>query len=54
MIATIENAFRKVCQDLGYESNQKFNFLTSEYFADLLKKNGFTIDYIYDYDRPTP
>ncbi len=54
MIATIENAFRKVCQDLGYESNQKFNFPTSEYFADLLEKNGFTIDHIYDFDRPTP
>ena len=54
MIAIIENAFRKVCQDLGYESNQKFNFPTSGYFADLLKKNNFMIDEIYDYNRPTP
>ena len=53
-IATIENAFMKVCQYSGYEYNPKFNFPTSEHFADLLKKNSFSIDKIYDYDRPTP
>lgn len=53
-IATIENAFMKVCKDSGYKYNPKFNFPTSEQFADLLKKNGFIIDKIYDYDRPTP
>ncbi len=53
-IATIENAFMKVCRDSGYEYNPKFNFPTSEQFADLLKKNSFSIDKIYDYDRPTP
>lgn len=53
-IATIENAFMKVCRDSGYEYNPKFNFPTSEQFADLLKKNNFSIDKIYDYDRPTP
>ena len=53
-IATIENAFIKVCKDLGYEYNPRFNFQTSEHFADLLNKNGFIIDKIYDYDRPTP
>ena len=52
-IATIENAFAKVCQNLGYKYNTKFNFPTSEHFSDLLKKNGFIIDKIYDYDRPT-
>ena len=32
----------------------KFNFPTTKHFADLLKKKGFIIDKIYDYDRPTP
>ena len=53
-VATIENAFIKVCHDLGYEYKPKFNFPTTKHFADLLKKKGFIIDKIYDYDRPTP
>ena len=53
-IATIENAFMRVSKDLRYEYSPKFNFPTSEYFAALLRKNGFVIDKIYDYDRPTP
>lgn len=53
-IATIENAFMKVCRDSGYEYNPKFNFPTRECFNNLLKKSGFIIDTIYDYDRPTP
>ena len=53
-IATIENAFIKVCQDLGYEYKPKFNFPTTKHFADLLKKKGFIIDKIYDYGvRPS-
>lgn len=53
-IAVIENAFRKACHDSGYDFNEKFNFPTSEHFACLLKENGFIIDKIYDFDRPTP
>ena len=53
-IATIENAFMRVSRNLGYEYRPKFNFPTSEHFAALLRKNGFVIDKIYDYDRPTP
>ena len=53
-IATIENAFRNACHDFGYEYNSRFNFQTSDQFADLLEKNGFVIDQIYDYARPTP
>lgn len=52
-IATIENAFKKVCLNSGLEFNAKFNFPTSEHFSDLLKANGFIIDKIYDFDRPT-
>ncbi len=32
----------------------KFNFPTVEDFEDLLHQNGFVIEQIYDYDRPTP
>ena len=53
-IATIENAFMRVCQDYGYEYAPRFNFPTAKAFAELLTKNGFTIDRVYDYDRPTP
>ncbi len=53
-IATIDNAFKKACRDSGYEFKAKFNFPTSEHFAGLLNANGFIIDKIYDFDRPTP
>ena len=53
-IATIENAFMDVCKEVGHQYTPKFNFQTSEKFAELLKKNNFMIDKIYDYDRPTP
>lgn len=53
-IATIENAFTSVCRDYEYEYAPRFNFPTVKAFADLLAKNGFTIDKVYDYDRPTP
>ena len=52
-IATIENAFAKACNSLGYGYEAKFNFPTAEDFGNLLEKNGFIIDRIYDYDRPT-
>lgn len=53
-IATIENAFIKACKEIGYAYKPKFNFPTTEYFGKLLDKNGFVIDRVYDYDRPTP
>ena len=52
-IATIENAFEKTCNSLGYDYEPKFNFPTVENFGKLLENNGFIIDRIYDYDRPT-
>ena len=52
-IATIENAFIKVYQRLGYSYKPKFNFPTVEFFGETLEKNGFVIDKIYDFDRPT-
>ena len=53
-IATIENAFISACQDFEYKYTPKFNFPTVDTFSDLLKKNNFMIDEIYDYSRPTP
>jgi len=53
-IATIENAFISACQDFEYKYTPKFNFPTVDTFFDLLKKNNFMIDEIYDYSRPTP
>lgn len=52
-IAAIENAFTEVCSGLGYCYAPKFNFPTAEDFGNLLERNGFLIDKIYDYDRPT-
>lgn len=52
-IATIENAFAEACNSLGDGYEAKFNFSTVEDFGNLLKKNGFVIDRIYEYDRPT-
>ncbi len=52
-IATIENAFIDVCREFEYEYKPRFNFPTSEHFAELLKQNDFIIDKVYDYARPT-
>lgn len=52
-IATIEKAFLTVCNSLEYSYAPKFNFPTVETFGKLLECNGFTVDKIYDYDRPT-
>lgn len=52
-IATIENAFAAVCNELGYAYISKFNFPQAKHFALLLERHGFLIDRIYEYDRPT-
>ncbi len=52
-IATIEHAFSSVSHEMGYDYAPKFNFPTAEAFGTLLKKNAFTVDTIYEYDRPT-
>ena len=53
-IATIEDAFAKACKEFGFVYKPKFNFPTTECFGKLLSENGFVIDRVYDYDRPTP
>ena len=53
-ISIIENGFRRALQEIGVDYRSKFNFPTVEDFEDLLHQNGFVIEQIYDYDRPTP
>lgn len=52
-IKTIETAFSEICTTYGYHYTSGFNFPTVDDFAKLLEKNKFTIEKIYDYDRPT-
>lgn len=52
-IAAIEKAFAKACRELGYDYKSKFYFPKIETFGRRLKENGFVIDRIDDYDRPT-
>ena len=53
-ISTIENGFRYALQEMGIQYVSKFNFPTVSSFEQLLAKNGFLIEQIYSYDRPTP
>lgn len=52
-IAAIETAFAAACAEQGYGYRPKFNFPTAERFGELLTENGFLIERLYDYDRPT-
>ena len=52
-IATIEKAFEKCSEELGFKYKAKFNFPTPETFEKTLKDNDFRIDRVYAYDRPT-
>ena len=49
-IAHIESAYRAVMPT--YTS--PFNFPTVDEYAQLLGTSGFTVETLYDYDRPTP
>lgn len=53
-IAIIENAFARAYAESGRNYNHKFNFPEVKTFSGLLEKNGFKIELIYDFDRPTP
>lgn len=52
-IATIEKAFKEACKELGHHYQSKFRFPTAGDFSRSLNHNGFIIDKIYEYDRPT-
>jgi trans-aconitate methyltransferase len=53
-IQTIENGIKNALEKKGLSLSSKFNFPTVEAFGSLLEKHGFSIEKIYDYDRPTP
>ena len=53
-ILIVEAGFTDVLEEFGYSYKSKFNFPTVEEFSNLLETNGFIIDKIYDFDRPTP
>lgn len=52
-IATIEQAFKTLLVSKGYTYTSRFNFSTAENFGELLEKNGFDIELLVLYDRPT-
>lgn len=52
-IAKIESAFAMACAEAGMDYHSEFNFPDVKTFSGLLKKNGFKIELIYDFDRPT-
>ena len=53
-IAQIEDAYSNVLQARGIEYKSPFYFPAVEEYSVLLNSSGFSIDKIYDYDRPTP
>lgn len=52
-IATIEQAFKSILLAKGYIYTSRFNFPTEEAFRERLEKNGFVIEELVLYDRPT-
>ena len=48
-----EQAFKTLLAAKGYTYKSRFNFPTVDAFGTLLEKNGFIIDDLYIYDRPT-
>ena len=53
-IRMIEHAFMEASRRQGYDYKPKFNFPTPEQFGRLLEANGFVVEKVYAYDRPTP
>ena len=53
-ISVIENGLNHALQEIGIKYTSKFNFSTVNDFEHLLTENGFMIEQIYSYDRPTP
>ena len=53
-LETVEKSFSAALNLFGHSYRPKWNFPTVEQFGELLIANGFVIDEIYDYERPTP
>lgn len=52
-IQIIEESFQMALKKFGYTYQSKFTFPKTAEFAQLLETQGFIIDAIFDYDRPT-
>lgn len=52
-VATVEKSFQQASKEFNFQYKPKFNFPTVEEFGNVLSENGFVIDNIYDFDRPT-
>ncbi|MCD5003484.1 class I SAM-dependent methyltransferase [Enterococcus saccharolyticus] len=53
-IQIIEESFQQAIQEAGYDYCSKFTFPKTEIFKQQLVAQGFSIEMIDDYDRPTP
>ena len=53
-IGRIEGAFSRALSAEGYTYKSPFCFPASEDYARLLEAEGFAVEELYDYDRPTP
>lgn len=52
-ISKIQNAFQNVAKNHGYEYSNPFYYPTTDEYRRLLEQEGFKIDLLTDYDRPT-
>ncbi|MDK2980739.1 MAG: hypothetical protein PWQ55_1086 [Chloroflexota bacterium] len=53
-IAAIEECFSAISKRMGRAYRSTFNFPSPAAFRTLLEENGFSVERIYDFDRPTP
>lgn len=53
-IATIEHAIESVLGSYGYRYESHFFFPSAEYYGTLLKKHGFQVDALQEFEFPFP
>ncbi len=53
-IASIEEAFTHAVESLGFSYCSQFFFPGETAYHDLLEQVGFSIEFIHEFDRPTP
>lgn len=53
-ISRVEDAFSRALRELGHERKSGFNFPSADQFRAALEGNGFSVDTVFDFDRPTP
>ncbi|MDL2280836.1 class I SAM-dependent methyltransferase [Selenomonadales bacterium OttesenSCG-928-I06] len=53
-IYSIENAFKQVAGNFNYNYDSPFFFPVKEEYQRLLEENNFKVEFIKEFDRPTP